>query len=200
MSRASAAWLPQRWGGLGYWNHPGGRFPKGGHIQGLALAGLLPGGMNFLPLSNPPGSDRGASPALAPRSSALSFWSTPAETKARLCPSSGQIKASALRASRCGGESHDQPGCRSLFRRALDKPAGAKGLKDNAEGPGVCRSLFSGTLGEYAASLRFAERTTGAQDLKIMLRIHALRAGSGSVGPPGQIDSMTYLALLGRMS
>ena len=41
--------------------HPGGRFPKGGHIQGLALAGFLPGGMNFLRLSNPPGSDRRAS-------------------------------------------------------------------------------------------------------------------------------------------
>ena len=92
------------------------------------------------------------------------------------------------------------PAADPFFRRALDKPAGAKGLKDNAEGPRACRSLFSGTLGEYAASLRFAERTTGAQDLKIMLRINALRAGTGSAGPPGQIDSMTILAVLFRMS
>ena len=92
------------------------------------------------------------------------------------------------------------PAADPFFRRALDKPAGAKGLKDNAEGPRACRSLFSGTLGEYAASLRFAERTTGAQDLKIMLRIHALRAGASSVGPPGQINSITSPAILGRMS
>ena len=48
-------------GGLGYWNHPGGRYSKGGHIQDLALACFLPGGMNLLRLSNPPGYDRRAS-------------------------------------------------------------------------------------------------------------------------------------------
>jgi len=57
--RVTAAW-PLVLRGPGCGNHPGGRFPKGRHIQGLALAGFLPGGMNFIQHSNPPGSDRRA--------------------------------------------------------------------------------------------------------------------------------------------
>jgi hypothetical protein len=41
-------------------NHPGGRLLEGRHIQGLAFAGFLLGGMNFMRHSNPPGSDRRA--------------------------------------------------------------------------------------------------------------------------------------------
>ncbi|NPV63681.1 MAG: hypothetical protein HPY61_13840 [Methanotrichaceae archaeon] len=43
-------------------------------------------------------------------------------------PASGQIKAAALRASRCGGASHDQASRRTLFLRALGQCLRGDGL------------------------------------------------------------------------
>jgi len=47
-ARTTATWLPQRREGLDKGTFPGGRFPKGGHLQGLALAGFLPRGHELL--------------------------------------------------------------------------------------------------------------------------------------------------------
>jgi len=40
---ATAAWLPQRREGLDKGTIPGGRFPKGGHMQGLGLLASFQG-------------------------------------------------------------------------------------------------------------------------------------------------------------
>jgi len=58
--RAKCQGPPQRREGLDTGTIPGGRFRRGRNLHGLALAGILAGGMNFLWLSNPPGSDRPA--------------------------------------------------------------------------------------------------------------------------------------------
>ncbi|MFA6371081.1 MAG: hypothetical protein WCW68_00500 [Methanothrix sp.] len=148
---------------------------------GLEIAGFLPGGMNFPAAQQFSRVGPASKPALAPRTSALSSWSTPADTKARLCSSSGQIKAAALQASRCSGAAMISPAADPFSGEPWTSPLGRKDSKIMLRGQGPVAASFQGpwvNMQQPYASLR-GQR--GTQDLKIMLRIHALRAGAGSM-------------------
>ena len=135
---------PSTLGRAWIWNHPGGRFPKGGHIQGLALAGLLPGGMNFLPLSNPPGSDRRASRLwpLGPQHYRLG----PPQRTPRLAfarhPGRSRLRPSGLPAA--AAKAMISPAADPFFGEPWTSPLGRKDSKIMLRGQGPVAASFQG--------------------------------------------------------